>query len=92
MHHPAGVPLGESTHASVRYEDVYEGVDVRYYGNGGQLEYDFIVAAGADASQLRLRFDGVDHLEITAEGDLLLAGAWLGTRGSGSSAEHPPAQ
>ncbi len=44
--------------AAVRYEDIYDGIDVRYYGtNQRQLEYDFILAAGADPGQIRLDFE-----------------------------------
>jgi hypothetical protein len=42
-------------YAQVRYQDVYPGVDLVYYGNqGGQLEYDFVVAPGADPSAIKL--------------------------------------
>jgi Beta-propeller repeat len=37
-----------STFAKVKYQDVYPGVDLVYYGNQGQLEYDFVVAPGAN--------------------------------------------
>jgi hypothetical protein len=36
------------TYTKVKYEDVYPGVDLVYYGNQRQLEYDFVVAPGAD--------------------------------------------
>jgi hypothetical protein len=43
------------TYAKVNYHDVYPGVDLVYYGNqGGQLEYDFVVAPGADPSAIAL--------------------------------------
>ena len=43
------------TYAKVRYHNVYPGVDLEYYGNqGGELEYDFIVAPGADPSAIVL--------------------------------------
>ncbi|MFN0159651.1 MAG: LEPR-XLL domain-containing protein, partial [Burkholderiales bacterium] len=38
--------LGVANHAAVRYEGVYEGIDLRYYGNERALEYDFLVAPG----------------------------------------------
>ena len=41
-------------YARVRYQDVYPGVDLVYYGNQQQLEYDFVVAPGADASVISL--------------------------------------
>jgi len=43
------------TYAEVKYRDVYPGVDLVYYGNqSGQLEYDFVVAPGADPSAIAL--------------------------------------
>jgi hypothetical protein len=36
------------TYAKVRYSDIYSGIDLMYYGNGGKLEFDFLVASGAD--------------------------------------------
>jgi hypothetical protein len=43
------------TYAKVRYQGVYPGVDLVYYGNqGGQLEYDFVVAPGADPNIITL--------------------------------------
>ncbi|HEU4596905.1 MAG TPA: SBBP repeat-containing protein, partial [Pyrinomonadaceae bacterium] len=61
------------TFGRVRYREVYPGVDVVYYGNQRQLEYDFVVAPGADARAVELRFDGADRVELEeASGDLLL--------------------
>jgi len=54
----------------VRYAQVYPGIDAVYYGNQGHLEYDFLVAPGADARSIRMRFRGADRLRITPEGDL----------------------
>src|SRR5262249_39076737 len=45
---PAAWRTNVPTYGRVRYRDVYPGVDLVYYGNGGQLEYDFVVAPGAD--------------------------------------------
>jgi len=59
--------------AKVTYQDVYPGVDVVYYGSGGQLEYDYVVAAGVDPGVIALEFQGVDALSIDAGGDLKLA-------------------
>ncbi|MBC7378289.1 MAG: SBBP repeat-containing protein, partial [Burkholderiaceae bacterium] len=65
---------GIANYQSVVYHQVYDGVDVRYYGTQRQLEYDFIVAPGADAAQIRLAFTGVSSAGIAANGDLVL---WL---------------
>ncbi len=60
------------TFARVRYEGVYDGVDVDLYGNERQLEYDFRVAPGADPSQIRVRFDGAESVDVDASGALVL--------------------
>ena len=54
----------------LRRHEVYPGVDVVYYGTGQNLEYDFEIAAGADPSRIRLRFDGADRLRMALNGDL----------------------
>jgi hypothetical protein len=42
----------------VRYERVYPGVDLVYYGKQSQLEYDFVVSPGADPRAIKLSFTG----------------------------------
>ncbi len=69
---PAKWTTDIANYGSVLYRGVYEGIDVRYYGNQERLEYDFLLAAGADASQLRLRFHGTDDVRLDAHGDLVL--------------------
>src|SRR5438105_1891527 len=59
-------------YAKVRFEDVYPGVDLVYYGNQQQLEYDFVVAPGADPSAIRLGFSGTE-MKIDRDDDLLLS-------------------
>ena len=61
----------------VHYRDVYPGVDLIWYSNGKQLEYDLLLDPGADPSRIRLRFDGADSISITPGGDIA-----LGTNGS----------
>src|SRR5213593_4401280 len=60
------------TYAKVRYESVYPGIDLVYYGNQGQLEFDLTVAPGADPDRVQLGVDGCDRLEVDPEGNLLL--------------------
>jgi hypothetical protein len=60
------------TYAKVKYHDLYPGVDMTYYGNGRQLEYDFILAPGADASVIKLDFAGAQQLRLNARGDLTI--------------------
>lgn len=60
------------TFAKVNYQSVYEGVDLVYYGNQRQLEYDFIVAPNADASQIRWAVPAVNKAEVDEAGGLVL--------------------
>lgn len=60
------------TFASVRQQGVYPGIDVVFYGNAQQLEYDFVVAPQADPQQIELAFDGIEKLELNTHGDLMI--------------------
>ena len=42
------------TYGKVAYSSVYPGVDLVYYGNRHQLEYDLVVAPGADPNVIQL--------------------------------------
>src|SRR5258708_19087016 len=53
--------------------DVYPGIDMVFYGSEGHLEYDCIARPGADASPIRLMYEGVERLRLDGNGDLLLA-------------------
>ena len=68
-----GSHTGVATFGKARCEDVYPGVDLVYYGNQRQLEYDFVVAAGADPDQIRFRMDGAKDVTVDADGHLAIA-------------------
>jgi PKD repeat protein len=57
----------------VRHDDVYPGISLVYYGNQRELEYDFVVAPGADTRQIKLGYQGARKLEVNADGDLVLS-------------------
>jgi hypothetical protein len=65
------------TFGKVRMTEVYPGIDLVYYGNEGQLEYDFVLAPGANPNQIAMEFEGSDRLELDAHGDLI---AWVDGR------------
>ncbi|MEO8380533.1 MAG: SBBP repeat-containing protein [Acidobacteriota bacterium] len=69
---PAKWRAGVAQYAKVRMTDVYPGIDVLYYGNQRQLEYDFVVKPGADPSRIRLQFEGAERITLNEEGDLVL--------------------
>lgn len=59
-------------YSRIEYRQAYPGIDVIYYGSHNQLEYDFVLAAGADPGAIRMRFSGAAQVRITREGDLVL--------------------
>jgi hypothetical protein len=64
---------GVENYARVSYHDARPGVDIAYYGTeGGQLEYDLLLAPGVDASSLQLAFDGVQSINLAGQGDAVL--------------------
>ena len=69
---PAKWRTNVPTYAKIRYHDLYPGIDLVYYGNQRQLEYDFVVHPGADPSRIGLHFQGADRLEVDAQGNLVL--------------------
>jgi hypothetical protein len=69
---------------AVRYRDVYPGIDLVYYGNQNDLEYDFVVAPGADPRAIVLRVEGAQRLELDAGGELVL------TTPAGELRQRPP--
>ena len=60
------------TYRKVYYKDVYPGIDVVYYGNQRELEYDFVVAPGANPKVIRFTVEGADKISLDKTGSLLL--------------------
>ncbi len=63
---------GVPQYGSVRYTNVYPGIDIVYHSSDRDVEYDFVLAPGADPAQIELAFDREAHID--AQGDLI-AGA-----------------
>jgi hypothetical protein len=63
-----GVPL----FGRVRYGEVWPGIDIVFYGNQRKLEYDLVVAPGADPARARLTLEGADAARVTDDGALAL--------------------
>jgi hypothetical protein len=60
------------TYAQVQYSSLYPGIDLVYYGNQEQLEYDLIVAPKADPNLIKLKIEGAQQLQIDEQGQLLM--------------------
>ncbi len=61
-----------ATYARVAIDDLYAGIDAVFYGNAQRLEYDLVIAPGADPSQVRLQVDGITGMDLVDDGDLRL--------------------
>jgi|HubBroStandDraft_1064217.scaffolds.fasta_scaffold04255_1 hypothetical protein len=62
---------GVPTYAKVKYEAIYSGIDLVYYGNQRQLEYDFIVAPNANPRRIAFDVLGAKRIRLDAGGDLV---------------------
>jgi hypothetical protein len=63
-------------YAKVKASNVYNGIDLVFYSRGANLEYDFVVAPGADPKQIKMTFDGAQALRIDSKtGDLIVTAA-----------------
>jgi Beta-propeller repeat len=60
------------TYAQVKYAGIYPGIDLIYYGNQKQLEYDFVVAPGADPKAIAFNVNGASTLRVSKQGDLVM--------------------
>ena len=61
------------TYGKIRYKSVYPGIDLLYYGNHQQLEYDFAVAPGADPRQIQFEIKGASETALDDEGNLVVS-------------------
>jgi hypothetical protein len=69
---PAKWRTNVPTYAKVKYEGIYSGIDLVYYGNQRQLEYDFIVAPGANPHRIVFDIRGAKRIRRDEHGDLVL--------------------
>jgi Cep192 domain 4/Beta-propeller repeat len=63
---------GVPNYAKVRYKNAYPGIDLVYYGSQCQLEFDMVVAPGADPHRLRFKLAGAKRIELSPEGNLVV--------------------
>ncbi len=70
---PAARVSGVPNVSGVRCEGLCEGIDLELYGSPGQLEYDFVIAPGADLWAIRMELAGARRGRVTRGGDLELS-------------------
>ncbi|MEP7340585.1 MAG: SBBP repeat-containing protein [Acidobacteriota bacterium] len=71
-------------YSKVQYEEIYPGINLIYYGNQRQLEYDFVLSPGADPRQIKMAFEGAQKVVIAENGELVVRTA------QGEMRQHRP--
>lgn len=56
----------------IRYNEIYSGIDLRWYFQNNEIEYDFVVNPGVDYSKIKWKISGADSIFINGEGDLVI--------------------
>ena len=68
----SGIP----TYKGVVYQGVYKGIDLKVFGNGRDIEYEFIVNPGGNPDDILLTYNGIEGLSTNGEGELLIGTAF----------------
>jgi len=61
---------GLRSYREIVYRDIYPGIDMVFKGDSRCLKYDFVVAPGADVSEIGIRLDGVETISLDNDGNL----------------------
>ncbi|MBN9661787.1 MAG: hypothetical protein J0H49_26565 [Acidobacteria bacterium] len=79
FHYPSRGVKNVQTFASIRYHELYPGIDVVVHTTQGVLEYDFVARPGADLRQAAVRVDGAEKVELEQDGSIraAAAGSWM---------------
>lgn len=81
---PAKWQTAVPQYSRVKFRDIYSGIDLIYYSQRRDLEYDFLVAPGADPHTIRLAVEGARRLHLEANGDVRI------TTAAGELRKHRP--
>jgi hypothetical protein len=72
------------TFGGVVYSNIYPGIDLLYRGDQDQLEYDFVLAPGANPDLIHMAFEGATSIALDGGGNLVLH------TGAGDVVQHAP--
>jgi len=73
---PALWQVDVPNYQSLVYDNIYPGIDLRYFSRDRRVEYDFIVVPGADPSKIKIQYEGIDSLSVNGSGELVVETAW----------------
>ncbi|WP_432661809.1 SBBP repeat-containing protein [Wukongibacter baidiensis] len=60
------------TYEKVVYKELWQGIDLVFYGAKGQLKYEFVVQPGADSQDIKLSYKGAEDISLDEKGNLLI--------------------
>jgi len=63
--------LNVKSYQQITYQNIYDGIDLKWYEKDGRLEYDYLVSAGADYKQIQLEIKGADKITLNNKGELI---------------------
>ncbi len=72
-HCPDGIENVKS-YSSLRYNNLYPGIDLVYRNDESGLKYEFIVHPGADPSLIKWHYEGLTGLQLKEDGSLEING------------------
>jgi len=64
-------PLNVKSYQQITFQNIYDGIDLKWYEKDGHLEYDYLVNAGADYKQIQLEIKGADKITLNNKGELI---------------------
>jgi hypothetical protein len=67
-----GIPV----YKGIVYKEIYKGIDLKIFGNGRDIEYEFIVKPGGNPDDILLTYNGIKGLHKNDEGELLISTAF----------------
>lgn len=72
-----GKRISKTTTDKICYKNIYSNIDLVFYRSAkGELKYDFILHAGAKLSDIQLQYNGIENLNVTAQGKLEYDTKW----------------
>ncbi len=67
---PSKWASGCFSYSDITYQELYKGIDARFFEQNGQLKYEFKVKPNVDPNQIQLKYNGQSKLKINTKGDL----------------------
>ncbi|MCE3226748.1 MAG: hypothetical protein K0S32_1299 [Bacteroidetes bacterium] len=68
---PQGVTNVQS-YKQITYQQLYKGIDLKWYEKNGNLKYDYIVSPGADHHLIQFEINGAEKISLDNKGQLIL--------------------